>query len=53
MIHLTFKRLETPGSLEVRCGGVGGRGEDIIVETRRWEGGLRCGIIRVWTGGEE
>jgi hypothetical protein len=33
MMHLTLKRLEAPGSLEVRWGG----GGDIHVETGGWE----------------
>ena len=44
-MHLTFKRLEAPGSVEVRWGegytwgeGVGGRG------------GVGCGTVGGWTG---
>jgi hypothetical protein len=37
MIHLTLKRLEAPGSLEIRFGPGGG---DIHVETGAWRGGM-------------
>jgi hypothetical protein len=49
MMHLTLKRLEAPGSLEVRWG----RGEDIHVETgggeevwdmEQLEGGIKYGV---------
>jgi hypothetical protein len=43
MIHLTLKRLEGPGSLEVRCGGWGGVG---------WGGNIHMetgwGGVEVW-----
>jgi hypothetical protein len=47
MMHLTLKRLEAPGSLEVRWDG----GGDIHVETKGWGGYLGCGIVRVWIQG--
>jgi hypothetical protein len=40
MMHLTLKRLEAPGSLEVRSVGGGG----IHIETGGWEGGVECGV---------
>jgi hypothetical protein len=40
-MHLTLKRLEVPGYLEVWWGGVG----NILMETEWWEGGMGCGII--------
>jgi hypothetical protein len=51
MIHLTLKRLEAPGSLEVRWGGGGGGGGDIHVETGVWGGSMGCGIVGGWIGG--
>jgi hypothetical protein len=47
-MHLTLKRLEAPGSLEVWWVGVGGR--DILVVTEVWGGGMGCGTVRGWTG---
>jgi hypothetical protein len=53
MMHLTHKRLEAPGSLEVRWGGGGGiqvdtgGGEEVWnVEQSKggWVGGLKYGI---------
>jgi hypothetical protein len=44
MMHLIIlKRLEALGYLEVR---LGGRGEDIHIETRVWGGGVRCGKVQ-------
>ena len=48
MMHLTLKRLEAPGSLKVRWGGVGGG--DIQVETGRWGGCMGCGTVGGETG---
>jgi hypothetical protein len=45
MMHLTLKRLEATGSLEVRCGG------DIHVETGGWKGGMGCGTVGEVDGG--
>ena len=45
-MYLTLKRLEAPGSLEVRWLG----GEDIHVETGVWKGGMECGAVGGWTG---
>jgi hypothetical protein len=42
MMHLTLKRLEAPGNLEVWWGG------DILVETGQ-EGGMGCGTVGGWT----
>jgi hypothetical protein len=42
MTHLTLKRMEAPGSLEVWWGGVGV--VDILVETGEWGGGMGCGL---------
>jgi hypothetical protein len=42
MMHLTLKRLEAPGSLEIRSGG------DIHVEPGRWGGGMGCRTVGVW-----
>jgi hypothetical protein len=39
MMHLTLKRLEAPGNLEVRCGG----GWDILMETGVVGGGEGVG----------
>jgi hypothetical protein len=47
-MHLTLKRLEAPGSLEVRWGGGCG---GIHVETGVWGGGIRCWTDRECTGG--
>ena len=48
-MHLTLKRLEAPGSLEVRWDGVG----SMYMETWRWGGvGKRCEIwSRLWVDG--
>jgi hypothetical protein len=47
MIHLTLKRLEAPGSLEVRWGrGWGHPCEDRIW----WGGGMGCGAVGGWEG---
>jgi hypothetical protein len=46
MMYLTLKKLEAPGSLEVRWDG----GGDIHMETGVWEGGVRGGTVRGWTG---
>jgi len=47
-MHLTLKRLEAPGSLEVWWGGWDG---DILVEMRvgGWGGGMGYGTVRGWT----
>jgi len=46
-MHLTLKRLEAPGSLEVWWGGWGG---DIIVESGDGAGGgMGCGTVGGWT----
>jgi hypothetical protein len=48
-MHLTLKRLEVPGSLEVcLVGGLGGG--DILVETGGWGGGMVYGTVGGWTG---
>ena len=48
MMHLILKRLEAPGSLEVRWGGVGG----IHVEKRvEWGGGVGCRADGGWMWG--
>ena len=46
MMHITLKRLEAPGSLEVRWGWVLGhpRGD------RGREGGMGCRKVGWWTG---
>ena len=48
MMHLTLKRLETPGSLEVRWGGGWGhpRGDRV-----GWGRGVGCGTVRGFMGG--
>jgi hypothetical protein len=46
-MHLTLKRLETPGTLEVRWSG---GGEDIHGETEGWRGGMECGAAEGWIG---
>jgi hypothetical protein len=46
MKHLTLKRLEAPGSSEVRWG----EGGDILVEMGGWGGGMGCGTVRGWIG---
>ena len=47
MMHLTLKRLEAPGSLEVRWGGGWGhpRGDGV-----GWEGDVGCGALGAWMG---
>jgi hypothetical protein len=47
MMHLTFKRLMVPGSLEVRWGGVWGHPSEDEVG---WGGGVGCGAVRGWMG---
>jgi hypothetical protein len=45
-MHLTLRRLEAPGSLEVWWGGGGGGGgggEDILMETGERGGGMGSG----------
>jgi hypothetical protein len=42
MMHLTLKRMETPGSLEVNWGGV--------VGASTWGRGVGCGAVRGWMG---
>jgi hypothetical protein len=49
MMHLTLKRLEAPGSLEVRWGGSVGVW-NIHMETGVWGGGMGYGTARGWTG---
>jgi hypothetical protein len=46
MMHLTLKRLVSPGSLEVKWGG--GGGGSIHVETGGWRKGIGCGTNRWW-----
>jgi hypothetical protein len=41
MMHLTLKRLEAPGSLEVRWGGRWGHPMD----AKGWRGGVGCGVV--------
>jgi hypothetical protein len=50
MIHLTFKRLEAPGSLEISWGEGWGHPHGDGV---RWGGeeGVGCGADRGWMGG--
>ena len=43
MIHLTHKRLEAPGSLEVKWGG---GWENPSGDRVRWGGGVGCGAER-------
>jgi hypothetical protein len=45
MMHLTLKKLEAPGSLEVR-------GSGIQVETWVWAGVVGCGTVEGWMGGK-
>jgi hypothetical protein len=48
MMNLTLKRLEAPGSLEVRTVGVGWAhpyGDRV-----GWRGDVRCGAVRGWIG---
>ena len=47
MMHLTFKRQEAPGSLEVRWDGRWGnpRGDGV-----GWVGGVGCGAVGGWMG---
>jgi hypothetical protein len=47
MMHLTLKRLEVPVCLEVMWHG----GGDIHVETGGWGGGMGCGAVGGWMGG--
>jgi hypothetical protein len=47
MMNLTLKRLEAPGSLEVRWGGEWGHPYG---DRMGWGGGVGCGAIRVWMG---
>jgi hypothetical protein len=47
-MFLSLKRLEAPGSFEVRWGGVGSG--DILIETGRWGGGMGCGTVRGCAG---
>jgi hypothetical protein len=47
MMYLTLKRVEAPGSLEVRWGG-----GDIHMETGSWGGSMVCGTVRGWSGVE-
>jgi hypothetical protein len=49
MMHLTIRRLETQGSLELGRVGVG----DIHVETDGWGGGMGCGTVGEWMGANE
>jgi hypothetical protein len=51
MMHLTLKRLEAPGSLEVRWGGVWGLWGGNPHGYRGWGGGMGCGTVRGWTWG--
>jgi hypothetical protein len=46
MKHLTLKRLEAPGSLEVRWGGRGHPYGDGV----EWGGGVGCGAVGGWMG---
>jgi hypothetical protein len=43
MMHLTFKRLEAPGSLKVRGSGEHSHGDGV-----EWEGGVGCGAVGGW-----
>jgi hypothetical protein len=47
-MHLTLKRLEAPGSLEIWWRG--GGGGDILLETGGWGGGMGWGTVRGWAG---
>jgi hypothetical protein len=46
MMHLALKRLEVPGSLEVRWG----RGWEHPREKKVWDGGVECEADRGWMG---
>jgi hypothetical protein len=47
MMHLTLKRLEAPGSLEVRWGGgLGHPGGNEV----GWGEGVGCGAVGGWIG---
>jgi hypothetical protein len=46
MMNLILKRLEAPGSLEVRWGGGWGHS----LGDRGWGGGTGCGTVRGWMG---
>jgi hypothetical protein len=47
MMHLTLKRLDAPGSLEVKWGvGLGHPHGD-----REWAGDVGCGAVRGWMRG--
>jgi hypothetical protein len=48
MMHITLKRLEVLGSLEVRWGGRWGHPHG----DRGWRGGVGCGTVRGWMGGQ-
>jgi hypothetical protein len=47
MMHLTLKRLEAPGSLEIRWGGGWGHPPGDWVG---WGGGVGCGADKGWMG---
>ena len=47
MMHLTLKRLEAPGSLEVRWGGGLGHPQG---DKERWGGRMGCGAVGGWMG---
>jgi hypothetical protein len=47
MKHLTLKRLEAPGNLEVRWGGGWGHPDGDGVG---WGGGVGCGSVGRWIG---
>ena len=47
MMHLTLKRLEAPGSLEVRWGGEWGHPHRDRIG---WEGVVRCRAVGGWMG---
>jgi hypothetical protein len=46
MMHLTLKRLEAPGCLEIRWSGVG----YILMETGGWGVDMECGIVKGFRG---
>jgi hypothetical protein len=46
MMHLTLKRMEALGNLEVRWDG----GGDIHMETGLWGGGMGCVTVGEWVG---
>ena len=48
MMHLTPKRVEAQGSLEVMWGG-----GHLCGDRSEWEGGMGCGTVRGWMGWEE